>query len=265
MPKRARKGSGLGAASEDAARALARAERAVKRCTGANDYCGKDDGEAFECPENRYMGRVIPGRGGGTISSCAAPSRTSRVAHDKAKAEGKKPPPRQLQFVVQPGDRRVKASTVRRRLRDQEKGVTSGSATDIAYFADYWQRAHPGERVPYPVGVEYPHVRGKSKCDRENPVWEGYPDGDTVAILGSPQAAAWEEVTQACVEGFEARQAARGPKASGSFARERAQRRQRALAEGVDLTSREYTDESKRQGKTVATRKRTRTKKAAKR
>ena len=132
--------------------------------------------------------------------------------------------------------------------------------------------------VPGPTGMEFPHV--VARCDLEHSVWAGYREALASAqerasifaenagqaewecvvrdlLMEHPKYKLWEKTATACARQFHGREEKRRGKATFSTARESAQKRVRALAAGMDVTSVEYTDtlrggEGKRRPKRAA-------------
>lgn len=210
--------------------------------------------------EAKRVGILIPGRRGGVIAGCATPA----LEHPR---EG------QWWIGLPVVGFPIRKSTAARRIRDQFKVRRADDPSEVERASQY---ALEGDRdhIPYPTGLEFPHIVGSSRCDLEHPLWRRYPgrladareSGDERAAMEidpdasreeysqarerfaaedfarDPQFREWLEAETKCAQGFQSREAARKGKAEFSQGRETAQRRQRAKLERVDLSSAEWKD-----------------------
>lgn len=129
--------------------------------------------------------------------------------------------------------------------------------------------------IPSAPGVEQEHARGRVLCAPDHPMWEemedaledareraamqnedeGPPDDAAIAAIlrKHPSYPKWVKVESDCVKSFLKRHGkARG--ATHSAAREARQRRDEAVAAGVDVTSAEYLDTLSPRGRASALR-----------
>ena len=208
-------------------------------------------GTAYEC-KSPLVGKIVPGRRGGLVRSCATPSR-------------KRPKEGQVYLVdprgqtlagfgeVMPKDRAA------RRIRDAEKPRAPGLEPVYLY------ELHEGYRatgLPAPSGLEWPHPAGSSVCDPEHKRWKGYAealedareraaivldsegadpedldaytDATRAALSKDPRFQEWKRTAAQCAQDFDARRERKKPKAV-SAATERAAilREYRELGEGA--------------------------------
>ena len=193
------------------------------------------------------VGAVVPGRGGGLVTSCAAPPRRE--------------PRRRYVFVQTPGGlpglgHSMHVTRARRRIR---AGVQRLTSLDAAYLYD----AHTAFRrtgIPAPSGVEFPHRAGTSVCDPEHAVWQGYEEArndaaeaaaiqagdDDAAYVAAmlrelskhPRFELWERTARGCARAFDDRREAKATKREGSEW-ERAQIRKAARRVGRDEDERD--------------------------
>lgn len=212
--------------------------------------------------EARALGRVIPGRSGGAITGCATPSRER---------------PREGQWwlglPVEGFGHALRKSTAARRLRDQGKARRADDPSEVARAAMY---ALEGGRdtIPYPAGIEFPHIVGTSRCDPEHKLWTRFPDrydeaqqvaqeradrelSDNASaedfdaarqsftaedLRRDPQFDEWLSTSIDCARAWESRESARKGKALFSQQRERGQDRAKRTASREDLSGAEYLD-----------------------
>jgi hypothetical protein len=235
---------------------LADAKRAVKAMTKRNahwetlppDTPHPSPKSAVPC-KLKYLGAIVPGRGGGRVTACATPSKKR---------------PREGQYWI--GDfttgHPMRRTVVARRIKNAEtyKGFDRNAALEAAYWAKK-EKYH----IPQAIGTEFPHKRGTSPCDAEHPIWAGWQEAyeaasESAAIATEgesdeayqralfeemkkhPKFAVWEQTEQACIEGIERRRRAAAPKAAMSAARELALDRVAFVRAGGDPTSAEWTD-----------------------
>jgi len=196
------------------------------------------------------VGKVVPGRGGGVVKSCAVPPR----AH-----------PRRTDVLVVPqgklivDGRPMPLSRARRRIRLRET-LVSLTSLDAAYLYDAHQSfARTG--IPAPTGVEFPHQAGSSRCDPQHPVWSGYEDAREAAaeeassvtseldedaegadeayaeamlaaLKRHPRFAEWLRTSQECARGFADRQERRAVKHESAASQRAALKRKAAASRG---------------------------------
>lgn len=211
-----------------------------------------------------WLGRVIPGRRGGTVAACAtdAPTGARRASV-------------WLGLPVEGFGNAIKKTTARDRLRAATRG-TEGPADPLA-LEEALDRLGKRCALPEPTGLPYPHRRGGSPCAPSHPLWEHFPEDLDEAMREGLEAAgdAADEddvrcLTRAALDARHpeysaaaatcrvqqlGRARAAAPKAVYSTARERGQNRVAAMNRGVDVTSAEYLDDVL-EGATVAKRRR---------
>ncbi len=181
--------------------------------------------------KTKLIGAAIPGKRGGIVSSCATP--------DPAK-------PKQGRVWIGPqaGGHPLKRSIATRRLRDAGRNLGEMRKFGVEYVAAEVEAARSPFHVPAPIGVEFPHRAGASKCDPEHKLWQGYNDAladarerasievgeeadeDTFnkhvlqIMRAHPSWATWTGTEDECVLGFERRQKAKKRKVAPSYVEE---------------------------------------------
>ena len=181
--------------------------------------------------KTKLIGAAIPGKRGGIVSSCATP--------DPAK-------PKQGRVWIGPqaSGHPLKRSIASRRLRDAARNLGEMRKFGVEYVAAEVEAARSPFHVPAPIGVEFPHRAGASKCDPEHKVWQGYNDAladarerasievgeeadeDTFnkhvlqIMRAHPSWPTWTGTEDECVLGFERRQKAKKRKVAPSYVEE---------------------------------------------
>jgi len=198
--------------------------------------------------EKKMVGKRVPGRNGGVITSCATPREPFDAERRKGQVHiqgvGSMPRQRAYNRIRQAGAKRVSTPV------EQVGGAVYGFE-------------HGECAVPGPTGMEFPHI--VSRCDLEHPAWAGYLEAlveaqEQAAVFAEnagqeeydcavrdalqkhPNYKLWEKTATDCARQFHDREEKRRGKATFSTARESMQKRVRALAAGMDVTSAEYTD-----------------------
>lgn len=201
----------------------------------------------YACPGQAYTGVAVPGKGGGTISGCATPSR-------KRPAEG------QYWIGALTGKGRpIRKVTARHRIH-RTRQLVPGDPVLTAAMVDAYEQTG----LAAPQGLEFDHLRGSSPCDPDHRTWAGYEDalqdarerasvyGDSLdaedyarlvaqTLAESPKGSAWTKTASTCAKQYKQRQSAK-QKATFSTAREAARKRSEALQQGMDTGSAEYRD-----------------------
>jgi hypothetical protein len=227
-------------------------------------------GSPYACApwEAGHEGEIVPGRGGGTVASCATPARrTGPLSH-----EG--------QFwLTRPGkpSRAMRKSVARR--RKQRAGAVIIAAAPPELLEQSIERARARPDLPFPPGVPWPHVKGSARCSPEHAVWKGLPaaqrraekvvagaldrdpflsdaeldDLRAQSLRQNRRYPTWRDVTVDCVRGYDYTQANRR-RATESTAREAQRHRAELLAAGVDPGSAEYLDTLSPSGRAKALR-----------
>lgn len=202
--------------------------------------------------KGKHVGRVVKmRRGGGTIRSCATPSKEH---------------PREGQYAIGlPGvGFYARKSAVSRALRpkreldDEYRRPKTDPATEAALVEEFDReriRAQSaGAYIPQPTELEFPHAKGSSRCDVYHPIWQemqrvveampaNYETTDVArALRQHPRWNDWVAAEDSCVVQWRGRARRARAKAGFSQQREVAQRRQEALERGEDVTGAEYRD-----------------------
>lgn len=245
------------------ARLLARAPapRAPSRAPQSNPtpkaWKGKPPSTPYPCgkAEGRKVGVHVPGPRGGTVVGCATPNKTK---------------PHEGQFQTRRDEAEAKTNTLRksvvaRRVRNAKKEMVSGlPLATIVPAAEAALRA-PEPHIPYPTGVEYPHVTGSAKCAPDHKLWldaeaaredirerlalelpedEELTDDLIAAQLATdPRYPAWVSAEQACATAVVRRASERGTEATDSDRRTLMRKRAAFINQGGDVTSAAYFDD----------------------
>jgi hypothetical protein len=202
--------------------------------------------------ETRLLGRTVPGRGGGTVTGCATPSRAR---------------PKEGQVVlglplaglggVMPRSR------ARDRIRQAARGGTVGP-DDGASIDAAAARQRRRNDFPEAIGVPYPHRRGSTPCASDHPMWTALERDIKAARKRADRLAGdaaepedlhalavaeldrkhpkYRGAALACVQQHAGRERARAGKAVESTHRTAGRKRAAAVARGEDVGAAEYRD-----------------------
>jgi hypothetical protein len=208
-------------------------------------------GTEYGC-KGKHVGAVVKmRRGGGTVRTCATPSKEH---------------PKEGQYAIGlPGvgftarkSAVSRALRPRRELDDEYRRPKTDPATEAALVEDFDRQriaAHAaGAYIPQPTELEFPHAKGSSRCDVYHPLWQEmqrvveampatYETTDVArALRQHPRWVDWVAAEDVCVTQWRGRARRARAKAGFSQQREVAQRRQAALERGEDVTGAEYRD-----------------------
>ena len=160
-----------------------------------------------------------------------------------------------------------RAADVLARLRrsvERPGGADRLEVVDLRAAAEAALRA-PEPHIPYPTGVEYPHVTGSAKCAPDHKLWldaeaaredirerlalelpedEELTDDLIAAQLATdPRYPAWVSAEQACATAVVRRASERGTEATDSDRRTLMRKRAAFINQGGDVTSAAYFDD----------------------
>lgn len=146
---------------------MARARSSAKGAPRALEWRTLSPGTLYPCHrwEDAWLGRTIPGRGGGVVTSCATPL-------PERPREG-------LLAVQHPGGgvTLFRRNTAKLRVRDKTRFAPGDPVELIEQRIAHARKTKGTTRYkPGAPGLEFPHRAGASECEPEHPLWHQLDD-----------------------------------------------------------------------------------------